>query len=219
MLQVMSTKSLAALLYEMGVTFDNLSTTRMATEEFLRTGNPNVIGSRQDYDLLCDLKAAAHYTITYDYADQPFDLPYVQGINRQLTRTAALSPGTLRTSENVAVRLIDGRRYVPPVPDSHTLEDTIEKASSSAGSLEDAALLFASLAAAQPFGDGNKRTALLAANGLLIKKDQKHILTVPTEPQDVRTFNRLLGQWYVGESKDVVRWLADWNKSSHAQHA
>jgi prophage maintenance system killer protein len=212
-------KNFVDLLYAMGVTFDNLSTTRMATEEFLRTGNPDVIGSRQDYDLLLDLKAAAHYTITYDYTHQPFDLSYVQGINQQLTRTAALNPGALRTSENVAVRLIDGRRYIPPVPNSRTLENTIEKASVSNGSLEDASLLFASLAAAQPFGDGNKRTALLSANGLLLKKDRKLILTVPTESQDVRTFNQLLGQWYLGESKDVVGWLADWNKNSHAQHA
>lgn len=212
MSRAMSTKSLAGLLYEMGVTFDNLSTTRMATEEFLRTGNPDVIGSRQDYDLLLDLKAAAHYTLTYDYARQPFDLAYVRGINRQLTRTAALSPGALRRSENVAVRLIDGRRYVPPVPDPGQLEGILRKASASSGSPEDASLLFASLAAAQPFGDGNKRTALLAANGLLLKKGRQAILTVPTQPEDVRTFNRLLGAWYMGESTDVVRWLADWNR-------
>ena len=36
------------LLLLMGRTFDGLSSTRMATEEFLRTGNARVLGSKSD---------------------------------------------------------------------------------------------------------------------------------------------------------------------------
>lgn len=43
----LNTRQLTGVLYSMGRTFDNLSSTYMATREFLRTNNPAVIGSRQ----------------------------------------------------------------------------------------------------------------------------------------------------------------------------
>ncbi|MDK4283108.1 Fic family protein, partial [Corynebacterium propinquum] len=58
--------------------------------------------------------------------------------------------------------------------------------------------LFVLLAKAQPFGDGNKRTALLAANLLLLP--ERKILTVPYSDQDLsvsETFNDLLARAYI----------------------
>lgn len=56
---LLSTKQVARLLYSMGCTFDGLRSTFMATEEFLRTGNPQVVNSKADYNLLLDLRQAA----------------------------------------------------------------------------------------------------------------------------------------------------------------
>lgn len=39
------------LIYSMGHTFDNLGSTYIATEEFLTTNNPTVLGSRNDLAL------------------------------------------------------------------------------------------------------------------------------------------------------------------------
>lgn len=122
-----TTKGLAALLYRMGVTFDGLNTSRMATEEFLRTGDPRVIGSRDDYALLQDLRDAAEYTLGYDYDMEPFDMDWLRGINASMTRTAAMLPGEPRTERNVIVRTPDGI-YTPPIPDSGALAGWLDEA-------------------------------------------------------------------------------------------
>ena len=73
----------------------------------------------------------------------------------------------------------------------------MEQAESSESNVFAASRLFARLARMQPFGDGNKRTAMLAANGLLIKRDSPYMLAVPVEGHDRDVFVRGLGRWYV----------------------
>lgn len=217
---LMSVKGLARLLYEMGRTFDGLNTTRMATEDFLRTGNPDVLGSKNDLALLEDLRDAAEFTLKHATTD-PFDLAFVRAINRTLSRTAAIQPGVLRSSENIIVRCSGGRVYTPPVPQEAALESVLTDAEHSQGSLHDAARLFVRLAKAQPFGDGNKRTALLAGNALLLRKGSDAVLSVPVDRPHTDEFNRLLSDWYLGgsdsaDSDRVVDWLANWNSARDA---
>lgn len=68
---LLSTKQLTGLLYPMGCTFDGLQSTFMAIEEFLRTGNPQVVNSKADYNLLLDLWQAAEHALHHDYAHSP----------------------------------------------------------------------------------------------------------------------------------------------------
>ena len=211
----LSTKQLAGLLYSMGRTFDGLQSTFMATEEFLRTGNPQVVNSKADYNLLLDLRQAADYTLHYDYAREPIDLAYVKSINAQLTRTAAMEPGKLRDERTPVMVSTPLGRYEPPVPDSATIASLIKSTVGGATGediLEDAVRLFAGLAKMQPFGDGNKRTALLAGNGLLIAHGDRHPLTVPTSDKDRTWFNRELAAYYLNSDQTIVRHLAKWNR-------
>ncbi|WP_232346797.1 Fic family protein [Bifidobacterium polysaccharolyticum] len=211
----LSTKQLTGLLYSMGRTFDGLQSTFMATEEFLRTGNPQVVNSKADYNLLLDLRQAADYTLHYDYAREPIDLAYVKSINAQLTRTAAMEPGKLRDERTPVMVSTPLGRYEPPVPDSATIASLIKSTVGGATGediLEDAVRLFARLAKMQPFGDGNKRTALLAGNGLLIAHGDRHPLTVPTSDKDRTWFNRELAAYYLNSDQTIVRHLAKWNR-------
>lgn len=211
----LSTKQLAGLLYSMGRTFDGLQSTFMATEEFLRTGNPQVVNSKADYNLLLDLRQAADYTLHYDYAREPIDLAYVKSINAQLTRTAAMEPGKLRDERTPVMVSTPLGRYEPPVPDSATIASLIKSTVGGATGediLEDAVRLFAGLAKMQPFGDGNKRTALLAGNGLLIAHGDRHPLTVPTSDKDRIWFNRELAAYYLNSDQTIIRHLAKWNR-------
>ena len=211
----LSTKQLAGLLYSMGRTFDGLQSTFMATEEFLRTGNPQVVNSKADYNLLLDLRQAADYTLHYDYAREPIDLAYVKSINAQLTRTAAMEPGKLRDERTPVMVSTPLGRYEPPVPDSATIASLIKSTVGGATGediLEDAVRLFAGLAKMQPFGDGNKRTALLAGNGLLIAHGDRHPLTVPTSDKDRTWFNRELAAYYLNSDQMIIRHLAKWNR-------
>ena len=211
----LSTKQLAGLLYSMGRTFDGLQSTFMATEEFLRTGNPQVVNSKADYNLLLDLRQAADYTLHYDYAREPIDLAYVKAINAQLTRAAAMEPGKLRDERTPVMVSTPLGRYEPPVPDSATIASLIKSTVGGATGediLEDAVRLFAGLAKMQPFGDGNKRTALLAGNGLLIAHGDRHPLTVPTSDKDRTWFNRELAAYYLNSDQTIIRHLAKWNR-------
>ena len=211
----LSTKQLAGLLYSMGRTFDGLQSTFMATEEFLRTGNPQVVNSKADYNLLLDLRQAADYTLHYDYAREPIDLAYVKSINAQLTRTAAMEPGKLRDERTPVMVSTPLGRYEPPVPDSAIIASLIKSTVGGATGediLEDAVRLFAGLAKMQPFGDGNKRTALLAGNGLLIAHGDRHPLTVPTSDKDRTWFNRELAAYYLNSDQTIIRHLARWNR-------
>ena len=210
----LSTKQLAGLLYSMGRTFDGLQSTFMATEEFLRTGNPQVVNSKADYNLLLDLRQAADYTL-HDYAREPIDLAYVKSINAQLTRTAAMEPGKLRDERTPVMVSTPLGRYEPSVPDSATIASLIKSTVGGATGediLEDAVRLFAGLAKMQPFGDGNKRTALLAGNGLLIAHGDRHPLTVPTSDKDRTWFNRELAAYYLNSDQTIIRHLAKWNR-------
>lgn len=209
---LLSVKGLARLLYRMGRTFDNLNTTQMATEEFLRTGNPRVLASRSNYDLLCDLRDAAEYTL--HQPDENMSLDWFCGINGSLTRTAALEPGRLR-DEHVPVAVSTYRgTYLPDTPDGTQIGSWLAQARDSEGDMLNASsLLFARLARAQPFGDGNKRCALLAANRLLVRTDSPHMLAVPVEDPDRTTFNHLLADWYQDGDNRVVSYLSGWNRA------
>ena len=217
---LLSTKQLAGLLYSMGRTFDGLQSTFMATEEFLRTGNPKVVNSKADYNLLLDLRQAAEYTLHYDYAHKPIDLAYVKSINAQLTRTAAMEPGKLRDERTPVMVNTPLGRYEPPVPEPDTLvsliKSTVRKAAG-VDILEDAVRLFAGLAKMQPFGDGNKRTALLAGNGLLIAHSERYPLTVPTSDKGRTWFNRELAGYYLNNDQTIIRHLARWNRQQALQ--
>ncbi|WEV68056.1 Fic family protein [Bifidobacterium sp. ESL0769] len=226
---LMTVKGLAGLLYRMGRTFDGLNTSLMATEDFLHTGNPKVVGSRNDYVLLCDLKDASSYVIEYDYSTRPMDLDWFTGINAKMTRTAAMEPGVLRTAENVIVFTHRGT-YTPPVPSAAAIEQELNQVSNddttlsldtldttkplkASQALNQASHLFATLAKMQPFGDGNKRTVLLAANGLLLKLGSSDVLAVPVEPPDRETFNDKLSTWYLDDDIFLINWLTNWNKN------
>lgn len=71
---------------------------------------------------------------------------------------------------------------------------------------ENALDLFVELAKAQPFEDGNKRTALFGANSLLIGTGL--LLVVPVDehdPQLADTVNDLLAQAYIRDEHDAVK--------------
>lgn len=203
-------KGLARLLYRMGHTFDNLSTSQLNTEEFLRTGNPNVLTSKPDADLLTDLKNASAFVLETD-SDTILDSDWVCAINSRLTKTAAMKPGRIRIDgEPVGVNTIYGR-YNPGTPDPAELVDIMKQAERSETNMFAASRMFARIARLQPFGDGNKRTAMLAANGLLVKRDSPHMLAVPVEGRDKDVFLKGLSDWYMYKDPEVIAWLAEWN--------
>ncbi|MFT4165894.1 MAG: Fic family protein [Microlunatus sp.] len=199
---------LAGVVYSSGKVFNGLSTGRLDTENFLRSGSLSGIASRSDLALLEDLRDVASLII--EHADRPVNAAFVRQINAQITRTGALHPGQFRTSEQqIGVNTRYGR-HTPDAVTDDALQHLIEQATASPDREENALDLFIEIAKAQPFEDGNKRTALFAANCLLLGADTGTLLVVPVDEHDPtlsEQFNDLLARAYLEDDHAGVKAL------------
>lgn len=202
---MLDTRRLSEVIFTAGVVFDNLRSTRLATESFLHSGDISGVTSRADLQLLEDLRDAAAVAMRIRYRGTELTSGDIKAINAAMTRSAALYPGVYRlTEDGIGVNTPYGVHMPPGIDDDgvQRLIDRVALAGQDGSSARQAAMLFVLLAKAQPFGDGNKRTALLAANTLL---QGETILSVPYseyDPQLAATFNDLLARAYVCDEVD-----------------
>jgi prophage maintenance system killer protein len=185
---------LAGVVYSCGRAFDGLTTGRLDTGEFLRTGNTAGITSRADLALLKDLRDAAQFILTNDSA--AIDAHFLCSLNRQISRSELR-----RSEQHIGVSTPLGR-HTPPALDEETLEGLIQRALTTDADdvVENALTLFVDVARAQPFEDGNKRTALFAANSLLLRSNQLIVI-----PDDTTTFNLHLAHAYLHHDDKGVK--------------
>lgn len=196
---------LAGVVYSSGKVFDGLSTGRLDTENFLRSGNLDGVTSRHDLSLLEDLRDAAQYVI--DHLGARVDADFVRGLNATLTRSGSIEPGQFRRADaGIGVDTVYGR-HLPPAQDQATLQTVIDTALAQAAVRDQAISLFVALAKAQPFGDGNKRTALFTANAVLLGSGERVVLTVPVDAADpgvAKEFNDRLARAYIHDENRPV---------------
>lgn len=199
---------LAGVVYSCGKVFEGLSTGRLDTENFLRSGSLDGVTSRADLALLEDLRDAAQFVI--DHARRKIDSAYVQAVNATITRSGALHPGQLRTQQQSIGVTTPYDRHTPDALTEDGLQLLLDEATRSGDVRENALELFVELAKAQPFEDANKRTAVFVANSLLIGSHAGVLLTIPVDDNDpslARTFNDLLARAYVNGKHEGVRAL------------
>lgn len=204
---------LAGVVYSSGKVFDGLSTGRLDTVEFLRTGTTRGVTSRFDLALLEDLRDVSQFIIDHARAHLPLDAEFLRAINRSISRSGALNPGGLRRDDqHIGVTTTYGR-HEPPALDEAQLNALITRSISTDDAAGNAISLFVALAKAQPFEDGNKRTALFAANALLIDAGTDMLLTIPVDDDDpvvARQFNDKLARAYVqGDDQAVTAMLRE----------
>ncbi|BBY54045.1 Fic family protein [Mycobacterium koreense] len=195
---------LAGVVYSAGKLFNGLQTGRLDTEDFLRSGSTKGINSRSDLALLEDLRDTAQLVI--GHGSRPIDAAFVRAVNSAISRSGALRPGTLRSGDSgIGVDTPLGR-HTPPGVTEEQLQRLLDGALAAPDARESALSIFVELSRAQPFEDGNKRTALLVANGVLLGAASGQLLTVPVD--DARVFNDLLARAYVrGEDEPVKNLL------------
>lgn len=200
---------LAGVVYSSGKVFDGLVTGRLDTERFLRSGSLEGVTSRSDLALLEDLRDVSQFII--DRSQQPkkpITVDFVRAVNAKITRSGAIHPGEFRTSDQqIGVNTRHGR-HAPDAMTDTKLQGLIEDSQSSTDTREAALDLFVNLAKAQPFEDGNKRTALFVANSLLLSSEVGEILTIPVDEQDpsvADSFNDLLARAYVLNEHEGVK--------------
>lgn len=212
---------LAAVIYTSGKVFDGLRTDRLNTEGFLRSGDLAGIASRADLAILEDLRDVAQFVIDTHVGSGPgsdagtdagtghrIDADYVCAVNSRITRSGPLHPGELRkAAQDIGVSTVYGR-HQPPALTRGQLQELCATAQRGRSALDGAISLFITLARAQPFEDGNKRTALFVANGLLLGRGAGTLLVVPQDDDDPAVsaeFNDLLARAYIyGEDRGVA---------------
>lgn len=204
-MSALTVSDLAGVIYSSGKVFDALTTGRLDTESFLRSGDISVVASRHDLSLLQDLKAVAEFIL--GHAKEPITADFLMQINSQMTRSASLAPGELRRADQmIGVSTVHGP-HTPAAVSAEELDSVIAVALQQETVEEQAVSLFVTLAKAQPFMDGNKRTGLFAANALLIQNHMQMVLTVPVsdaDPTVAMEFNERLARAYIFDTKEPV---------------
>ena len=124
---------------------------------------------------------------------------FVCAVNARISRSGAIHPGQLRTSDQqVGVRTRLGG-HTPDAMTDTALERLLHDSPSVPDPREAALDIFVNLAKAQPFEDGNKHTALFVANSLLLGLRTGELLTIPVDEQNpslADSFNNLLARAY-----------------------
>ncbi|MCQ9386226.1 Fic family protein [Brevibacterium moorei] len=197
---------LAAVVYSAGRVFDGLGTGRLDTQNFLRSGDLHGVTSRADLELLRDMRDVSAYVI--NHTGESLDGQFVKAVNAQLTRSASIFPGQFkRDDQGIGVRTRYGQHLPPAVGDA-ALEAIVCSAIGQKDVHEMALELFIQLAKAQPFMDGNKRTAIFTANACLIGADDSQLLTIPVDEDDASVadrFNDLLARAYIFDEDEAVK--------------
>ncbi|WP_386695078.1 Fic family protein [Lonepinella sp. MS14435] len=154
--------------------------------------------STDDVQVILNLKNAWQFILK---ADSPFDLAFACKINGFVAYNESLAWGELRTG-NVG---ISGVAYMPEIPNQQAVEQTFEQIQRSPLSATEKALkLMYYMMRNQLFWDGNKRTAIICANYLLIQAGAG-VLNI--NEQQLEQWHELLSQFYEsGDDTQIMEW-------------
>ena len=190
-------KKLGLLFYTAG-RFEGLKADAGSTIEFVQSDDPYVMPSQNDVSIIRDMKSA-WYAID---ENSPLTInSYKLAHGNMIASTNTRKPGELRKRP---VQVVFGgglRTWVadyPEVSDDLFQSKIDEAVQSDLDYRENAARLFGNIAKLQPFPDGNKRTALIVANRLLIPHDE--VMLIPYEDNAYQLFMDQLEDFYRGDS-------------------
>ena len=125
-----------------------------------------------------------------DNIDSPMTLDFICRINEDVSRNESLDWGHLRSG----MVGISGTDYVPSIPKKEEVMSNIDTIMNADTCTTSKALeLYAYCCKSQLFWDGNKRTAFIAANKVLIAGGGG-LLTIKDD--DIVEFNTILTEYY-----------------------
>jgi Fic family protein len=143
-----------------------------------------------DITVILNLRDGWRFLLS-DIKDITIDLEFIMKINENVSRNESLDWGKLRTGQIG----IAGTDHKPAVPDATQVRDELTKITDdmACSAAEKALDLMLFIMNAQLFWDGNKRTATLVANAVLIQNGAG-VLCVPETK--IGRFNQLLTDFY-----------------------
>ena len=184
--------------------FENCQTTLLQTEQIIN-GQNVASASLGDIQTILNLKRAYQYVIRHISDGLPIDIPLLKKINSIVAQEDSLAPGDFRTG-TVGVTLVDGSRHTPPAMSEFDVQNLLGHIENRSNSTTETAIRsMLAFMRQQIFWDGNKRTATLFANAMLIEKGCG-ILEI--SEHQMPEFNTKLSDFYrSGDDTDVATYL------------
>lgn len=182
---------------------EGVATTYSDTEALVNGGRVNDM-TAEDVQKVINLKHAWEFILSSGVIQYPSNYAIVSQINAIVEEGMSFNAGRIR---NVPVT-IGGSSYVPPLPFEDQVREDIRSITESDRPVLDRsieALLY--VKKKQLFLDGNKRTAVIFANHILIK-EAGGLLVIPAEK--VKDYKKLLIHYYeTDDKKDIVTFLKE----------
>ena len=176
---------------------EGVAGTFLDTEIIVNGGKINNM-TAVDVQKIVNLKHAWEFILSPGVVEYKSDFSIVSQINALVEEGLSYSAGRIR---NVPVS-IGGSSYMPPLPfESQVKEDIKEITESDKSALDKAidALLY--VKKKQLFLDGNKRTAVIFANHILVK-NAAGLIVIPAEK--VQEYKKLLIHYYETDEKEEI---------------
>ena len=173
---------------------EGINTTYPDTKTILE--GVNVPSLRLD-EINCILNLRDAWNFTLSNIDTDITLDFICKVNSFVSRNESLEWGVLRTGK-VGINGVD---YIPDIPNREDVITNINEILKEENITGRSLNLMLYLMRSQIFWDGNKRTAILVANKLLISNGCG-IISVKEE--DIKEFNKLLTEYYNTGNKDKI---------------
>lgn len=156
----------------------------------------NVPSLRLD-EINCILNLRDAWNFTLSNIDTDITLDFICKVNSFVSRNESLEWGVLRTGK-VGINGVD---YIPDIPNREDVITNINEILKEENITSRSLNLMLYLMRSQIFWDGNKRTAILVANKLLISNGCG---IISVKEDDINEFNNLLTEYYNTGNKDKI---------------
>lgn len=176
---------------------EGVATTYSDTETLVNGGRVNNM-TAEDVQKVINLKHAWEFILSPGVIQYPSNYAIVSQINAIVEEGLSFNAGRIR---NVPVT-IGGSTYIPPLPfEDQVREDIRNISESNLSPLDKAIEALLYVKKKQLFLDGNKRTAVIFANHILIKH-AAGLIVIPVELVD--EYKKLLIHFYETDEKETI---------------
>lgn len=176
---------------------EGVATTYSDTETLVNGGRVNNM-TAEDVQKVINLKHAWEFILSPGVIQYPSNYAIVSQINAIVEEGLSFNAGRIR---NVPVT-IGGSTYIPPLPfEDQVREDVRNITESNLSPLDKAIESLLYIKMKQLFLDGNKRTAVIFANHILIKH-AAGLIVIPAEL--ISEYKKLLIHFYETDEKETI---------------
>lgn len=180
---------------------EHINITRLQTQSIIE-GIPIIEISKEDMQVIVNLKNAWQWILNYH--NVPFNLKISNKINSFVAYNESIDWGSLRTGNT----FINGINFQPSIPNSNDIQEYIKTLTNKKINTTEKALNWMYYAMrSQLYWDGNKRTAILSANYILL---QHNIGILLISEKLLAEWNKLLSTFYeTGNNTKIINWTID----------